>query len=148
MIKIIKYSAEHALLLTPRPEEEILREMGDYKSWATTNEKHSSVALTAVYEDLVLACGGVRDMWEGVGEAWLLLSPEAVLHRVSIVREIKKHLRDLLNRGTYHRIQAHARMDFSVAHMFLKKLDFEEEGFMTAYYPDKMDSILYSIVRR
>lgn len=143
-MKLVPYEAQHAIDLILREVEEPLRKYADFEDWAKLNE--GPFALSAIHDNKVIACGGIREMWEGVGEAWLFLGVEAMRHRVGVCRAMKEKLDEAL--GQFHRIQAHARMDFSVAHMFLNKLGFVTEGYMTAYYPDKMDAILYSLVRK
>jgi hypothetical protein len=142
-MKLIPYEAEHARNLVLREVEKPVQNLPDFEQWAEINE--GPFAWSALYGDSVVACGGVRDMWDGVGEAWLLLGADSVQFRVPICMAVREKLDEALTK--YHRIQAHARMDFSLAHIFLRKLGFREEGYMRAYYPDKMGALLYSIVR-
>ena len=143
MITIVPYKAEHAKVLVPRDIEKSFKDMTDFAEWAVINE--GEISFTAFADGKVIACGGIREMWEGVGEAWLLFGENVVPHRFSVVKAIKRGLTASFSR--FHRVQAHARMDFSMAHMFLHRLGFKEEGYLTAFYPDKMDGILYAIVK-
>jgi RimJ/RimL family protein N-acetyltransferase len=143
MMILKPYRAAHAVNLIVREVEEPVKKLPDFENWAEANE--GPFAWSAEVDHNVIACGGIGDLWEGVGEAWLLLGKEAVKHRIALCRVILEKLGGALLR--YHRIQAHARTDFSLTHMFLRKLGFQVEGLMKAYYPDRMDAILYSIVR-
>jgi len=143
MITVVAYKAEHARVLVPRDIEKAFKDMADFDEWAVINE--GEIAFTALVGEEVIACGGIREMWEGVGEAWLLFGANVVPHRFSVVKAIKRGLTASFNK--FHRVQAHARMDFSMAHMFLHRLGFKAEGYLNQYYPDKMDGILYAIVK-
>lgn len=141
-MKLMPYKAEHAMSLLVREVEKPTKGFSDFEEWSRINE--GPFSFSAISGNEVIACGGVRELWEGVGEAWALLGVGVIAHRISVARVMKLKLGEASDK--FHRIQAHARMDFSIAHMFLRKLGFEEEGYMRAYYPDKMDAILYSIV--
>ena len=76
----------------------------------------------------LIACVGISEMWEGVGEAWFVGS--ARLHQKS--RE-KKH--------KLCRVQAACRADWAEALRFAKFMGFEEEGLMKKYGHDGEDFI-------
>jgi len=138
-VKLIPYRAGHARKILLREVEGYLQNCKDFDEWAKINE--GPEAWSAVNDtDTVVACGGVREMWEGVGEAWLLLGEGTVGHEIGVCKEILKKLHEV----KFHRVQAHARVDFPIAHTFLHRLGFKEEGYMKMYYPDKCDAILYA----
>ncbi|MCD6149206.1 GNAT family N-acetyltransferase [bacterium] len=138
-MKLIPYKAGHARQILLREVEGYLQNCKEFDEWAKINE--GPEAWSAVNGDnTVVACGGVRGLWEGVGEAWLLLGKGIIGHEIWICKEILKGLRVL----KFHRVQANARVDFPVAHTFLHRLGFKEEGYMKMYYPDKCDAILYA----
>lgn len=96
----------------------------------------------------VVACVGVRHLWRGVGEGWVLTSP--------LVHECPKLFTVLTMRGLewlhrtkgYHRIGAHVLDGFSAAESWAKALGFSKEGPAPAYGPNGEDFTHYGRVWR
>ena len=66
-----------ALRILVRPEQYNKKQIAGFEKWAKIN-KEGGPAYSAFYGDILLACAGVRVMWEGVGEAWAIFSREIV----------------------------------------------------------------------
>jgi hypothetical protein len=83
----------------------------------------------------VVACIGVRPLWAGVGEGWVLTSP--------LVHECPKLLTVITLRGLewlernrgYHRIGAHVLVGFNAAEEWAELLGFKREGDAPGYGP-------------
>ncbi len=96
----------------------------------------------------VVACVGVRDLWKGVGEGWVLTSP--------LVHECPKLFTALTLRGLrwlernrgYHRIGARVITSFVEAQRWAEALGFEFEGPEFAVGPGKEDFYRYGRVCR
>ena len=143
-MKTIPYKASHAINLQVREVETSLKLCKDFSIWAQANEE--GMAYTTVNEvGTPFACGGIRPLWQGVGEAWLLLGKNYKPYRCGLYKVVASKVK--LGIQVYHRVQAHCRVDFPGADHFLEGLGFQREGYMRQYYPDRVDAILYSIVR-
>ena len=103
--------------------------------------------ITGVTNDAIVGCGGIDLLWPGVGEVWVLLSYEVDKYPIRAYEVIRDGLKKLIEDNDLWRIQAWGRIGFDKAHILFKHLGFKPEGIARKYTPDKVDCILYSIVR-
>ncbi len=98
---------------------------------------------TVVDGNKILMVGGVIIMWEGVGEAWLIMTK----HSLSCVKDSYRYIRDVMNiiirEQKLRRIQARARADFEKGQKMLKHLGFKYEGCAREQAPDRTDMYMY-----
>lgn len=106
---------------------------------------------TTIFQDVIVAVGGVTVLWEGVGEVWLMLTADCrkkeffgVIALTAIqnkMEEITKNLR---------RVQAIIRTDFPEAKKMIEFFGFVNETpeGMKDYCPDGGDAYLYAKIRR
>jgi hypothetical protein len=110
--------------------------------------------LLQVYEDLktsytyieggkVFACGGVIQLWEGMGEAWFALADEMDLPVFTICKAIKEYLDGLIG-APYKRLQATVKCSDEKAIRFIEWLGFEREGLLRSYGVDGDDYYIYA----
>lgn len=97
------------------------------------------VGYTLLWNDEVIAVGGVHLMWFGVGEAWLLVSPEAMKRPIALARYTKRLLRDIMSETQVRRVQASVHVDDNRAYLFAEWLGFENEGIMRKFGVDGDD---------
>lgn len=102
-------------------------------------------ANTLILDDIPVACGGIHELWKGVGEAWLILGDEALEHSVIVLRHVvilfKRMVRD------FHRIQANVLSGFNEGVQLVSALGFKLEGPLKQYGPNKEDYQRYVILR-
>jgi len=100
----------------------------------------------------VMGCGGIDLMWEGVGEVWLMLSPDidsySLKTRMNAYKTISEGLEELIQNNNLIRCQAWGRVGFHRSHTLFKHLGFTPEGVAEKYMPDGEDAILYARIRR
>lgn len=107
-----------------------------------------NMSMTGLVDDRIVACGGIRELWPGVGEVWLLLSPEVDNYPLRTGQVISDGMRALIEDNNFVRLQGWCRMDFTKAHTLFKHLGFKPEGIAEKYTPDGMDCILYARIWR
>lgn len=105
------------------------------------------LAFTALYHGDPIACAGIRFLWPGVAEAWLLIGPKIREHTIFVYKSTKRYLNDLMDKHKIWRMQAYCRADYPEAINFLYHLGFEVEGKAKRYSPDGTDAYSMSIVR-
>jgi hypothetical protein len=115
------------------------------KQLAVERERYGSIA--GFVNNECVGVGGIEPQWNGVGEAWLMLSNRVALYPVKAYLVIRDGLQKLIEENELVRIQSWVRADFHKAHVLMKHLGFKPEGLAKKYNPDGTDSILYSIVR-
>lgn len=100
-------------------------------------------SFTFMDEGEYLCAGGVIAFWEGVGEAWFILSDNMDLAKFTICTTVKKYL-DILLDGPFVRIQATIKADDEKSIRFVEWLGFEREGLLRKYGIERADYYLYS----
>jgi len=96
----------------------------------------------------VVACMGVRPLWKGVGEGWVLTSP--LVHECPKLLTVTalKALEWLERNKGYHRIGAHVLDGFGAAEDWAVALGFEYEGQAPGYGPNGENFAHYGRVCR
>jgi RimJ/RimL family protein N-acetyltransferase len=104
-------------------------------------------SFTAVWESKIIGCGGIKVLWTGVGELWIMLAKEiennGMLVRIKTIDIIKDKINDYINKYDLWRVQAVVRSDFPQAIKLIEFLGLEKEGHLKMYAPDKKDMLIY-----
>jgi len=145
-MKIIPFEPEHALLLPVRDIEQNIKDHEDFITWVKENDTPGT-SYSCFDGDKLIGCGGIRILWKGVGEGWVLFSPDVVNYKKSIYKVVSRYLKKIIEAQDLHRVQAHVRCDWPIAFNFVKNLGFEIEGKKRKFNPDGTDSFLYALVR-
>lgn len=76
-----------------------------------------------------LACAGILTAWEGVGEAWSVLSLEALnSFPLALSRRVKRKVSAVMDSGEFRRLSAMAFEDNEKACLWLLAMGFHVEG--------------------
>jgi hypothetical protein len=106
------------------------------------------LSITGFVDGVMVGCGGIRKMWDGVGEVWLMLSPEVNRFPIRTGAVIFNGMRALIEDNDFTRLQGWCRVDFPQAHTLFRHLGFKAEGMAESYTPDECDCILYGLVNK
>ena len=104
------------------------------------------IGYTGIEDDKILACGGVHKMWEGVGEAWLIVGKEGYDKPRTVGKYTSYIFQHILEEHGLFRIQASVSAIDERANRYAQWLGFEKEGIMRKYAPDGSDYIRYARV--
>ena len=104
--------------------------------------------ITGLVDDVVVGCGGIDELWPGVGEVWLFLSYEVDKYPIRSYEVIRQGLEELIEHNNLWRVQAHGRIGFPAAHTLFRHLGFKVEGKEEMYAPDGTDCLLYARINR
>ena len=105
---------------------------------------------TCVYEDEIVAVGGIKMYFEGVGESWIIMTEHSKRHGVYALmacRAIENRLNELIEELNLRRVEANVRADFPTAIRFVKALGFEFDGERKKWFPGNISAMLYSKTR-
>lgn len=147
MIKIVKYKDVHAVEIfykgvnigCPPGKEE-------YLEYAKKLDVPGQ-SFTAIDENGEIICSaGIFDVWNGVGEAWLLGSHLLNKRGIVLTRTIARRFKIIIKSKKYKRIQSVVHNEWDVSQKFVRFLGFKNEGLMEKYGPDGSDYIRYSII--
>ncbi len=111
------------------------------------NQTPPETSYTCLFDGKIVAVGGIREYWKGVGESWLILTKHAQkkgIFGLIAYNAIKKKLNEIIEDEKFWRIEANARADFPKAIRFIESLGFEFEGIKRKYTPDQCDMRSYS----
>lgn len=146
MIEVVKYKAEHALLLLEREVQERNFYLSDLPNWeeiAYAWEK-SGPAFTLLIDGKPEACGGIGFLDKTLGECWIFI-PRT--DRACIIyRNILKNFNRLIVLHKFRRLQAHVFPNFANGVKLVERLGFEKEGRCRQHGPNGEDMDLYSRV--
>jgi len=104
------------------------------------------IGYTGMEDGAVLATGGVHRMWNGVGEAWLLVGKEGYSKPKTVARYTDYIFQHIQEEHDLFRIQASVSALDETANRYAQWLGFEKEGIMRKYGPDGSDYIRYARV--
>jgi len=144
-VQIVEFKKEHIDLFD-------FNAVGDQFKGAFFNKDLTAVIAEKGYTwsmveaDSVLAMAGIVPLWHGVGEAWSLMTPEAIIHIKELHDKAKKVLESFFNQG-WQRIQTTVRADFGQGKNWLEHLGFEDEGTMEKYGPDGKDYVRWARIK-
>lgn len=131
----MEYAREHA----------IQKEVKDYPELPVPDDTY-----TCVYDGQIVAVGGIKVFFEGVGESWIILTEHAKKEGVWGImasRLIENKLNELMEKLNMRRVEAQARADFPQAIKFIEALRFEFNCERKNWFPDGTSAMLYSKVR-
>lgn len=139
MLKFRPFSRDHIRHI------KLMFELSDDGRQALVEHKDIN-GYTLFEEDVVLGIGGVHNIWENVGEAWLLLGREAFDKPKTVARHTVHMFDHMQEEHKYQRIQASISVKDTKAKRFAEWLGFENEGIMRKYGPDGSDYYRYARV--
>jgi len=137
-MKILEASAN---LINDLREYDAAIEQNDYLNKLIRN---SDSFLLLDKEDKFVGAAGICQIWEGMGEAWLIASDRVKQNGLVFARAVRRGLLSIINTRNYHRVQTTVDNSFPEAIRFIEFLGFQKEGLMKAYSADKKDYWMYS----
>ena len=106
-------------------------------------------AVVVINNGEIVAVGGVKVLWEGVGEAWVIVADQSdkdSMLGVEAFNTMRFKLEEMIHDNKLRRVEVQARLDFPDAIRFILLLGFEQECVRKYYAPDGADMILFSKV--
>jgi len=101
-------------------------------------------AFSAKKDGKILGCGGIKEFWPGVGEAWAVYAVDRVEYTHRIARITRRILARVINEKHMRRVQAVVNANFATGMQFMRWLGFRLEGRMFQYGPNGDDYFLYA----
>ncbi len=143
-MRIVPFDPHHLQLLRLRELERLT--IGDLTRIEAYGARiaEPGFAFTGIADGDIDGAAGVAPMWDGVGQAWTLLSPLFYRHVVSFHRGTRRFLD---GQTRFHRIQTSVLSGFDVGCRWAERLGFVREGLMRCYGPDGSDHYLYARLR-
>ena len=88
---------------------------------------------------VVIASAGIKKIWDGVGEGWVLAKNEIYNYPITIAKAIKQNFDYVATSNNIKRVQTAVRADYGIGIRFAKWLGLKNEGLMKHYGMDGSD---------
>lgn len=146
MIKQIPFKKEHIELMDIRQREyEYLSAVPNFgKRLEMLEQIHS--AMTLAYKGVVLAIIGYVPVIPGTHEVWLIPSNHVSEHSLAFARLLRYYKKEIMPTFDWHRLQMVAPDD-KLHERWALFLGFQKEGILRQWGHDKLDYVMWSIVR-
>ena len=105
------------------------------------------LSITGIVNDEIVGCGGIRMLWCGTGECWVILSPKTSLYPIKTYECIREGLQKLIDENDFRCLMAYGRIGFTKAHTLFRHLGFKPKGKIERYTPDDVDCIIYALIK-
>lgn len=105
---------------------------------------------TCVFEGKVVTVGGLKMYFEGVAEAWIIMTKQSKkdgIYGLIACRAIEKKLNELMDELNIRRCEANVRKDFPIAIRFVEALGFKFDGERKNWFPGSVSAMLYSKIK-
>ena len=102
---------------------------------------------TTVFDGVIVGVGGIKMYFEGVGEAWLIMTKQSKkdgIFGLIACRAIENKLNSLMAELKVRRCEANVRKDFPVALRFIEAIGFKFDGERKNWFPGNVSAMLYS----
>ena len=146
-INIVPYKLKHFKELIVRPHEESIKDavrLSDTE-WAKAIGREAIEAYTGYIDGTIFAIGGLNILWEGVGEVWVVGSPNIPASKFSYIKIVKFYLKYFTDKYKLKRVQAQVIKDYEELHRFVKFMGFTYEGTLHNYCGGNLDNCMYAI---
>ena len=108
------------------------------------NLEQENLAFTGMIDGKPIFAAGMKIIWKGVAEGWVLATKDTLDHPLLVARAIKKGFAKTAKENNINRVQSAIRADYTIGLKFAKWLGLEEEGLMRKFGFDGSDQYMYA----
>ena len=130
-MQILPFKISHGLEIKVRAEETI-KSNKEFREWLKSL-KNAGNCFTALYENEIIICGGVRVILPHVGEAWVICSECIKKYTRELYKYSRIVIENIIEKERLYRVQAYVKADWKDAISFIENLGFELEGLVRKY---------------
>jgi hypothetical protein len=136
---VIPYIAKHGKIIMASQLNHVISDLEIDYIKESSNLEEKDMAFTCVINDKVIASAGIKKIWNGVGEGWVLATDKIWNHPVAIAKAIKQNFDYVAKSNNIKRVQTAVRVDYGIGIRFAKWLGLTNEGLMKNYGMDGTD---------
>lgn len=144
---MIDFKMEHITQMNMRDLDKRMLEMAGNWEEKLLNTMALGRTMTGMKDDIILGCGGILPLWEGVAEGWLLTADEIEQYPLAFHKLVRQFISEAEEALNLHRIQIFVWSEFETSIEWVKRLGFESEGLMKAFSADRQDFYRMAKVR-
>ena len=108
------------------------------------NLEQDKLAFTGLVNGKPVFAAGMKILWNGVAEGWVLATNEVWNHPLLIAKAIKKDFARIAKENNINRVQTAVRANYTTGLRFAKWLGLQEEGLMKKFGFDGSDQYMYA----
>jgi len=138
-ITIIPYVSSHGKIILESQLNHVISDLEINYLKETSDLEQKNMSFTCMIGDKIIASAGIKKIWNGVGEGWVLASKEIYNYPITIAKEIKKNFDYVAISNNIKRVQTAVRADYGIGIRFAKWLGLSNEGLMKCYGLDGSD---------
>lgn len=144
ILNIVPYISKHGKIILANQMNHVLMDQDATFDGDAMELEQKGLAYTCMINNEPIASAGMKMIWDGVAEGWVLASSKVWQHPVLVAKAIKKNFARLARLHGIKRVQTAVRADFKIGLKFAKWLGLEEEGLMKKYGFDGSDHYRYA----
>jgi RimJ/RimL family protein N-acetyltransferase len=136
---IVPYISTHGKIILANQMNHVLMDKDAEFEGDAKQLEQQGLAYTCIINDEPIASAGMKVIWDGVAEGWVLATNKVWNHPLIVARAIKKNFTRLAKENNIKRVQTAVRADFTIGLKFASWLGLENEGLMKRYGFDGSD---------
>ena len=144
IINIVKYKGEHGQYIMKQQMNHVLMDKDMEFEGNAMNLEQENLAFTGMIDGKPIFAAGMKTIWNGVAEGWVLATKDTLDHPLLVARAIKKGFAKTAKENNINRVQSAIRADYTIGLKFAKWLGLEEEGLMKKFGFDGSDQYMYA----
>jgi len=144
ILHIVPYTKDHGIYILSQQMNHVLMDQDAGFEGDTMNLEEQGLAFTGLINDEPIFAAGMKPIWKGVAEGWVLATAKVWNHPLLVARAIKKDFARVAKAHGLWRVQTAVRSNFEKGLKFAKWLGLKDEGVMIKYGFDGTDHNRYA----
>ena len=133
ILNIVKYKGEHGQYIMKQKMNHVLMDKDMEFDGNPMNLEQDNLAFTGMIDGEPIFAAGMKIIWGGVAEGWVIATNKVLQHPLLVAKAIKKDFARVAKENNIKRVQTAVRQDYDTGIKFAKWLGLENEGLMKHY---------------
>lgn len=139
ILHIVPYQKGHGAFILSQQMNHVLMDKDAEFDGDAMNLEEQGLAFTGIVNNEPIFAAGMKPIWKGVAEGWVLATAKVWNHPLLVAKAIKKDFEKVAKQHNIRRVQTAVRSEFGIGIRFAKWLGLENEGLMKQYGFDGTD---------
>jgi len=144
ILNIVEYKGEHGRYIMNQQMNHLLMDKDMEFNGNPDNLEQNNLAFTGMINGKPIFAAGMKMLWNGVAEGWVLATKDVLDHPLLVAKAIRKDFARIAKENNINRVQTAVRANYTTGLKFAKWLGLEEEGLMKKFGFDGSDQYMYA----
>jgi len=144
ILHIVPYQKGHGAFILSQQMNHVLMDKDAEFDGDAMNLEEQGLAFTGIVNNEPIFAAGMKPIWKGVAEGWVLATSKVWNHPLLVAKAIKKDFARIAKEHGLWRVQTAVRSNFKQGLRFATWLGLEDEGVMKQYGFDRTDHNRYA----